>query len=193
MKVIVGLGNPGHTYHGTRHNIGFEVIECLSRRRNVKVVQSMATPDDRRPAAVYGEYQVGAEPVRLMMPLSMMNDSGVAMRVAGVAPQDLLIVCDDANLPLGTLRVRPEGGPGGHHGLESCLQMLKTEAVPRLRCGVGIDPLPSDLREFVLGKFTSDEWPVMKRAVEQAADACELWITGGIEHAMNHYNRAHEA
>lgn len=193
MKVIVGLGNPGHTYHGTRHNIGFAVIECLSQRRKVKLAKSMATPHDHRPAAVYGDCLLGQETVRLMMPLSMMNDSGVAMRVAGVPPQDLLIVCDDVNLPVGALRLRGSGGAGGHHGLESCLGALGTEAVPRLRFGVGCAPLPKDLREFVLAKFTSDEWPVMKQTVEQAADACESWVANGLTTTMNRYNRADDA
>ena len=192
MKVIVGLGNPGHTYHDTRHNMGFMVIQTLAERHHVSVRQSMVSPVDRRPAAVFGDYEDGAERVRLLMPLTMMNESGEAMRVIDVPQPNLLIVCDDVNLPLGTIRLRLQGGAGGHHGLESCLAVLGTEEVPRLRIGVGVEPLPADLEDFVLSRFSSAERPLMKQAIEQAALACETWVTEGMEMAMNRYNRSQE-
>ena len=189
MKTIVGLGNPGRTFHGTRHNVGFVVIQLLADRRQIPLNNRLVSPVDGRPAGVCGEYQVGAETIRLLLPLTMMNESGEALRGLETAPQDLLVVCDDANLPLGTIRLRPEGSAGGHHGLLSCLEVLRTEQIPRLRIGVGTAELPRDLRDFVLSPFRSAERPVITQAIEQAANACDAWITEGIDAAMNQYNR----
>jgi PTH1 family peptidyl-tRNA hydrolase len=132
--------------------MGFMVIQALSERHQVDVRQSVVSPVDGRPAAVFGDYQAGAERVRLLMPLTMMNESGEAMRVVDVPLPNLLIVCDDVNLPPGTIRLRLQGSAGGHHGLQSCLEALGTEEVPRLRIGVGIEPLPADLEQFVLSR-----------------------------------------
>ena len=148
---------------------------------------------DSRPASVSGDYQVEGETVRLLMPLTMMNESGEALRALEVPAQDLLVVCDDVNLPLGTIRLRREGGAGGHHGLQSCLEMRGTEDVPRLRIGVGTPELPRDLHDFVLSPFSSTERSVIARAIEQAAEACEQWITEGMDVAMNRYNNAQDA
>jgi len=190
VKSIVGLGNPGHTFHRTRHNVGFLVIEACAMRHQVRIDQRVVSLADARPASVYGDYTVGAQPVRLLMPLTMMNESGEALNGSTVPLQDLLIVCDDVNLPLGTIRLRPQGGAGGHHGLASCCAVLGTEDVPRLRVGVGIEPLPRDLEDFVLAPFQASEWPLVQRAVEQAAEACDSWVTEGIDVAMNRYNTA---
>ena len=192
MKLIVGLGNPGRTYHDTRHNVGFALIQHLAERRGVDIRERFMS-SDARPAGVCGEYRHGSETIRLLMPLTMMNESGQALRGLDVPRQTLLIVCDDVNLPLGTLRLRPTGSAGGHHGLRSCLDALGTEDVPRLRIGVGTNTLPRDLEVFVLSPFRSDERPVIRRAVEQAGDACETWATDGMETTMNRYNRAQDA
>ena len=192
MKLIVGLGNPGHNYHDTRHNVGFAVIQQLAQRRRLDIRQPYAGAGGR-PAGVFGDYQQGAKTVRLLMPLTMMNESGEALRGLPPTAQDVLIVCDDVNLPLGRLRMRPQGGAGGHHGLESCLRALGTEEVPRLRVGVGIEPLPQELHEFVLSTFRSEERPAIRRAVEQAADACEAWATDGMDAAMNRHNSTQDA
>lgn len=193
MKIIVGLGNPGHTYHDTRHNVGFAVIQLLAERHGVQVVQRVTSPEDGRPAGVCGEYQEGEEAVRLLMPLTMMNESGEALRAVDVSLQQLLIVCDDVNLPLGAIRLRLQGSAGGHHGLQSCLDVLRTEQISRLRIGVGIEPLPTDLHDFVLSRFSSLERPIIMGAIEQAAGACEAWVTEGMEMAMNRYNRTQDA
>ena len=190
MKIIVGLGNPGHTFDRTRHNLGFMVITACAARHHVRIDQRVVSLADARPASVYGEYAVDSQPVRLLMPLTMMNESGEALKGSTVPPQDLLIVCDDVNLPLGAIRLRPHGGAGGHHGLESCLEVLGTEQVPRLRVGVGTESLPRDLENFVLSPFQASEWPLMKQAVEQAVEACESWVTEGIDLTMNRYNTA---
>ncbi|MBI1992372.1 MAG: aminoacyl-tRNA hydrolase [Candidatus Omnitrophica bacterium] len=193
MKVIVGLGNPGHTYHETRHNVGFRVVQALAARHGAEITHRVVSPVDGRPSAVFGEYQEGAERVRLLMPLTMMNESGEALRTVEAPPRDLLLVCDDVNLPLGTIRLRLQGSAGGHHGLESCLEVLGTEEVPRLRIGVGPEKLPSDLHEFVLSRFHGTERPLIGQSLEQAEQACEVWIKEGIEMAMNRYNRAQES
>ena len=193
MKIIVGLGNPGQTFHHTRHNIGFMVIQRLSEHRRVPLVDRRVSPVDGRPASVSGEYQVDGQTARLLMPLTMMNESGEALRGLDVPQQDLLVVCDDVNLPLGIIRLRREGGSGGHHGLQSCLEVLGTEDVPRLRIGVGTDELPRDLEEFVLSPFLSTERPVITQAITRAAEACEQWIKEGMEIVMNRYNRAQDA
>jgi len=188
VNVIIGLGNPGHTYRQTRHNVGFMVIEWLASRHGVSVTQRVTHPANQRPAAVYGAYQKGERAVQLLMPLTMMNESGDALTAIGRPPNELLVVCDDANLPLGTLRLRPQGSAGGHHGLASCLTALGTEEVARLRVGVGVTEMPHDLEAFVLSRFRTTELPLIKQAVAQAAEACETWVNEGIEVAMNRYN-----
>jgi len=193
LKVIVGLGNPGQTFHHTRHNTGFMVIQFLSERHDVRMAARRVSAVDGRPAGVSGDYQIGDQTVRLLMPLTMMNESGEALRDLEVPPQDLLVVCDDVNLPLGTLRLRREGGSGGHHGLQSCLETLGTEDVPRLRIGVGTTELPRELTDFVLSPFQSTERPVITRAIEQAAEACEQWVTEGMDAVMNRYNNTQDA
>ena len=192
MNVIVGLGNPGHTYHDSRHNVGFAVVQLLAERHRVPLTQRVVSPRDERSACVYGDYQDRSKTVRLLMPLTMMNESGEALRAVDASIKDLLIVCDGVNLPLGAIRLRPQGSAGGHHGLQSCLEAVGTEALARLRIGVGIEPLPRDLHEFVLSPFTSAERPRMTRAIAQAADACETWVKEGIEVAMNRYNNTQD-
>ena len=193
MKVIVGLGNPGHNYHETRHNAGFLVIQQLAERRGAQILTRRVNAQDGRPAGVSGEYAYEGQTVQLLMPLTMMNESGDALRGLEADVKDVLIVCDDVNLPLGTLRLRVEGGPGGHHGLQSCLEALGTEQVARLRLGVGTAELPSELHDFVLSPFDPAERPVMKSMIAQAADACEVWVKEGVEMAMNRYNRVPDA
>ena len=188
MNVITGLGNPGRTFHHTRHNVGFMVIERLADRHAVSVTERVIHPTDRRPAAVCGQYQDDGRTVQLLMPLTMMNESGDALKATGCSPKDVLVVCDDVNLPLGTIRLRPQGSAGGHHGLESCLAALGTDEVARLRIGVGAVDMPRDLEAFVLSRFRNTELPLLRQAVAQAAEACETWVREGIEVAMNRYN-----
>ncbi len=186
MKLIVGLGNPGAEYEHTRHNVGFEVVGQIARKHNVHV-----TPFKVGGTVVAIHGSLGSDTI-LLMPQLMMNHSGDAVvavqHSSDAAPSETLIVCDDANLPVGTLRIRPSGGAGGHHGLLSCLEQLKTEDVPRLRIGVGREPLPRDLTEFVLSPFDPEERPVIERVIEQAVEACEIWMSQGIEIVMNRVN-----
>jgi len=186
MKRIVGLGNPGRQYASTRHNVGFMVVEKL-RRTHRQPRWSRALP-----LSAQCVIRMGGAAVRLMRPLTMMNRSGEAFVAAvprwRVAPAELLLVCDDVNLPLGTVRLRPRGSAGGHHGLASCLEHLGTEEIPRLRIGIGVQPLPKDLTDFVLSSFRAEERPMVHRTIARAAETCELWVTEGIQAAMNRAN-----
>lgn len=177
MKLIVGLGNVGREYDQTRHNVGFMVVRAVGARHHVRWT--------RQGAAVCGRWRAGASEVQLMLPQTMMNGSGEALAAAQrAAPAETLLVLDDVNLPLGTLRLRPGGGSGGHHGLASCLERMGTDEVPRLRVGVGAAPLPKDLTAFVLAPFDESERPVLDRAIEQAVEACEAWTREGMRGAM---------
>jgi PTH1 family peptidyl-tRNA hydrolase len=186
VKLIVGLGNTGQRYQDTRHNVGFTVVEALRRRHR-------GTPWERHlPLYAHGAIPVSGTTVRLLRPLTMMNQSGAALLPAvkrwRVALEDLLLVCDDVNLPLGTLRLRGQGSDGGHRGLASCLEALGTQEVARLRVGIGIKPLPEDLTDFVLSAFRVKERPIIRQAVERAVEACELWATQGVAAAMSRVN-----
>ena len=184
MRVIVGLGNVGPAYEDTRHNVGFLAVRKLGQRAEGQWRQA----EDHLWS--YRLYQAGD--CMLILPQTMMNLSGLAVRAAAqrwhVQPEELLAVCDDVNLPIGKIRMRPQGGAGGHHGLASCLEALDTTEMPRLRIGVGREPLPRDLAEFVLAPFSRDEREILERALTQAVEACELWLTKGIQAAMTWVN-----
>ena len=192
MKVIVGLGNPGQAYARTRHNVGWMVIDRLAQPRHVVVSKQL-----RRflhVVAVYGDYHEGTQTVRLVKPQTMMNRSGEALKTLqpDMAVSDLLLVCDDVNLPLGRLRFRAQGSAGGHRGLASSLQALQTEQVARLRVGIGGGRAGEDLIRVVLATFTSEEQSVVEPMIQRAVEACEMWVKEGIEAAMNRYNTAQE-
>ena len=185
MKLIVGLGNPGSKYRGTRHNVGFEVVDELARRLGLDFE---ASPADALMARERGR---NAQ-VMLAKPLTFMNLSGRAVgtltRYYRIALEDLLIVTDDANLSLGQLRARPAGSDGGHNGLRSVIELLASEQVPRLRVGVGRGEGYRDLVEHVLARFDESELEIIRPAVARAANAAELFVSEGIELVMNRFN-----
>lgn len=184
FRLVVGLGNPGARYDGTRHNIGFVVLDELARRE----------------ACGFGfEAKWNAEVAQcggrlLMKPQTFMNLSGEAVgnyaHYHRLEPSQVLVVLDDASLPLGELRVRPTGSSGGHNGLESVLMHLGTEQVPRLRVGIG-EPMQIPLDEYVLSKFSYEEVPLAQESALRAADAVEHANAHGIESAMNSFNKKH--
>lgn len=182
MKAIVGLGNPGREYAGTRHNIGFDVVDEIARRWNVRLRPWKAIAD----LAV-----VPLRDVVLVEPQTFMNLSGEAVgRVASfhkIDPADVLVVVDEVQLPLGRLRVRRSGSAGGHNGLKSVIQHLGSE-FPRLRIGVGRGDPKWDLADHVLSRFASDERDTVSAAVERAADAVELFVEEDVEAAMGRFN-----
>jgi PTH1 family peptidyl-tRNA hydrolase len=184
LKLIVGLGNPGSEYAGTRHNVGFDVVEEIARRHGVTL---KTTAKWKARTAKIGGLGDG---VLLAAPTTFMNLSGWAVREIAafhkLAPSDLLIVVDDADLPLGRLRIRTGGSAGGHNGLKSVIQELATDEFPRLRIGVGRQG--GELRSHVLGRFSPDEQPYIDAALKRAADAAELFGTENILTVMNRFN-----
>ena len=190
MKLVVGLGNPGKDYRGTRHNVGFEVVDLLARRQALTFETAPAE-------AVQARWRRPDETVWLAKPLTFMNLSGGA--VAGLARfykievPDLIVVTDDVNLPLGRLRARASGSEGGHNGLRSVAEVLGTTDYPRLRIGVGRGDMRRDLADHVLARFESDEQPGIEAAIARAADAVETWISQGLAPMMNAFNRAEDS
>jgi len=183
MKVVVGLGNPGGRYTGTRHNVGFAVIDLLAEGPRAGKFQS-------RFQAQVAELVEEPHKVLLVKPETFMNLSGRAVRQIvdfyQVEPADLLVVCDDINLPLGKLRARARGTHGGHNGLRDIQNHLGTTEYARLRVGVGAPA--EDAVGHVLGRFSAAERAVMGDAVARAAQAVGVWVHRGIEACMNEYN-----
>jgi PTH1 family peptidyl-tRNA hydrolase len=189
VRIVVGLGNPGRRYQGTRHNIGFAVADEVAHRGQAEFESGRGETLTAR---------VGRGPAALLVvkPLTMMNLSGEAVAaVSGfykVEPSAMLVAADDVNLPLGRLRLRSGGTAGGHNGLKSIIGCLGTEEFPRLRVGVGRGDPRRDLADHVLAVFDDDERDEVDRAIARAADAVETFLAEGIEAAMNRYNRAGE-
>jgi len=189
VRIVVGLGNPGRRYQGTRHNIGFAVADEVARR-------GQAVFESGRGETLTARIGRGPAALLVVKPLTMMNLSGEAVAaVAGfykVDPSAMLVAADDVNLPLGRLRLRAGGTAGGHNGLKSIIGCLGTEEFPRLRVGVGRGDPRRDLADHVLAVFDGDERDEVDRAIARAADAVETFLAEGIEAAMNRYNRAGE-
>jgi PTH1 family peptidyl-tRNA hydrolase len=187
LKLIVGLGNPGPEYADTRHNVGFWVADELANRHKVKFKQSAKW--QARTARITGGAD-GSEDVLLAEPMTFMNLSGRAVRelVAfyKIDVADMLVMVDDADLPLGKLRLRVSGSAGGHNGLKSIIQELGTQQFSRLRIGVGRQA--GELKNHVLGRFGADEREPIETAVKRAGDAAEMFVTDGILKAMNAFN-----
>ena len=190
MTIVVGLGNPGRRYQGTRHNIGFAVADEVARR-------GQAVFESGRGDTLTARIGRGPASVLVVKPLTMMNLSGDAVAaVAGFYKVDaaaILVAADDVNLPLGRLRLRARGTAGGHNGLKSIIGCLGTEQFPRVRVGVGRGDPRRDLADHVLAMFDDDERDEVDRAIARAADAVETFLAEGIEAAMNRYNRAEES
>jgi len=185
VKAIFGLGNPGPRYKGTRHNVGFEVIDYLAAGPG-------CTPFREKFEAFVSEMKEGDETVLLVKPLTFMNLSGAAivplLQFYKIEIEDLLVVVDEVALETGRIRVRPSGSAGGHNGLKSIIGSLGTDAFPRLRIGVGRGETRRDLADHVLAKFDADERSVIDDAIARASDACEAFIDDGVAVAMNKFN-----
>ncbi len=184
MRVVVGLGNPGRQYQGTRHNVGFEVIDGLAQSPNAGRFQS-------RFQAQVAELQEGSEKVLLVKPETFMNLSGRSVRQVvdfyQLELSQLLVVCDDVNLPLGRLRVRAKGTHGGHNGLRDIQNHLGTTEYSRLRIGVGAAE-PGQMVDHVLGRFRPSEKPIIEDALIRCLQAVMVWVHQGIEVCMNRFN-----
>jgi len=181
--LVVGLGNPGPEYEGTRHNLGFEVVGELARRCAVEAWLEMFR-------ALCVPVRLGGRTVVLMMPQVYVNNSGVSVAAAlsyyNAPPRDVCVVCDDVNLPVGKIRVRARGSSGGHNGLESVIRFCRTEEFPRLRIGIGRPG--GDLVSHVLGRYGGEEKEILAEAVKRAADAVVVLVNEGVDACMNRYN-----
>jgi PTH1 family peptidyl-tRNA hydrolase len=184
MKLVVGLGNPGRKYAGTRHNVGFEVVDLLAERHRLAWEGAPAE-------AVMAKWRSAG--ALLVKPLTFMNLSGHAvgdlLRYYKVDVADLLVIVDEVQLELGRLRARPGGSAGGHNGLRSLIEQLGTEDFARLRFGVGRGDARRDLADHVLATFDPGERTVVEEAIARAADAAETFVSDGIGAMMNRFNR----
>jgi PTH1 family peptidyl-tRNA hydrolase len=184
--LIVGLGNPGKEYASHRHNVGCMVIQRLARAHSIRL--------DRRQRRVrLGQGTIAGRSAVLAMPLTFMNLSGQAVRPLvrryGIPPTGMLVVYDDLDLPLGWLRLRPEGGSGGHKGMQSLIEHLGTRQFPRLRLGIDRPPGRMDPADYVLTPFRSDQQALVDDVLDRAVAAVECWLREGIVAAMNAYNQ----
>ena len=185
MYLIVGLGNPGTKYAHTRHNVGFDVLEALSRKLGVSITRE-------KEQALVGECFVGGQKVILALPQTYMNLSGESVsRLAHwykIEPENLLVVYDDIDIPQGHIRIRKNGSAGTHNGMRSIVGLLGYENFPRLRVGVGQKREGYELADWVLGHYIGEEQEVADKAFQQAADAIVDYIENGIDSAMRTYN-----
>ena len=185
-RLIVGLGNPGAEYEGTRHNIGFAVVDAVAEKARA------ALAFDGRADALVGEGRFRGRPLTLAKPLAYMNLSGTPVRHLirrlGLDPAEVLVIVDDVNLPVGKLRLRQGGSAGGHNGVQDLIDRLGTDAFPRLRIGIGNDFPRGRQADYVLSPFSKDEEPVIAGAIERARDAALAFVTDGLVPAMNRFN-----
>lgn len=192
MVILTGLGNPGYEYESTRHNVGFRIVDRLSELLNIRLNPGK------------GEYLFGAGSfktveVGLLKPLTFMNNSGEAVldirNRYDIPLERFLILCDDFQLPLGQLRLRPSGSDGGHNGLASVIYHLKSNSFPRLRCGIASEHMPADkalMARFVLDRFERSESQAVSAMIDQAAEAARSFVVDGIDATMNRYNQKQE-
>lgn len=184
MKIIVGLGNPGEKYVKTRHNVGFMVIDHLSMQLEAGFAQ-------KKFQSLFYKKSVAQEDIVLLKPQTFMNLSGSAVKevvdMYKVSLHDIMVICDDLDLPLGKLRVRRNGGSGGHRGIESLIACLGSRDFSRLRVGIG-RPTVGDAADYVLSRFSEEEYPVVKETLDTACVALKVWIADGVEACMNKFN-----
>ncbi len=185
MKVVVGLGNPGRKYIGTRHNVGFDVLARLAHERGADSVRTKFE-------AEITEITVGTERLLLVAPQTFMNLSGRSVRQIvdfyKLSADDVLLICDDLNLEAGRLRLRAAGSAGGQKGLQNTIDHLGTQQFARLRVGIGRPPGRMDAAAYVLQKFSASDREIIDVTVAQAADAVILWAEDGVQSAMNSVN-----
>jgi len=185
MRLFVGLGNPGPQYVNTRHNIGFQCIDLLSQQWGIPL-------KERRAKAVLGQGQRSGHQVVLAKPRTFMNNSGEGVEYLlarfGAKPADLVIIYDEAALPVGKLRIRPSGSDAGHNGIKSIIQSAHTQEFPRIRVGIGPPQPRQDQVSHVLGRFTADEAPVIAQALVLVWQAAECLLEHGIDQTMSRFN-----
>ena len=185
MIVIAGLGNPGSKYSGTRHNVGFNVIDKLAESNDIKV-------NKLKFKALTGEGFIGSEKVLLLKPSTYMNNSGQSIREVmdfyKLPPENLMVIVDDIDIEFASIRLRKRGSAGSHNGLKSIIYHIQVDDFPRLKIGIGKKPSYFDLADFVLSKFNQEERKLIDKSIEKASEAVEEFVKNGIEQAMNEYN-----
>lgn len=190
VRLVIGLGNPGAEYEDTRHNVGFRVMDLLAKRRAAVFRRS------RRGHALVAKLRLSGSEARLVKPLTYMNRSGVCVAALakkfGVPPEQVLVVFDDVELACGDVRIRKQGGAGGHQGMESVIARLGTRNFPRIRIGIGPRPAGEELVDYVLGVFEREEMEKVAAAIEKAANAVERIMAVGVDRAMSEFNRKME-
>ena len=186
MYLIVGLGNPGREYEHTRHNAGFYAIDVLAGKLGADV-------KEKKHKGLCGKGMIAGEKVILLKPQTFMNLSGESVRAAAdfykIDAEHMIVLYDDIDLDVGKLRVRAKGSAGGHNGIKNIIAHMGTQEFPRVRIGVGAKPDRMDLADYVLGRFSQVERPVMEDAFEEAAEAAIAVVEDGIDAAMNRFNR----
>lgn len=187
MYIIAGLGNPSKEYEGTRHNVGFQVIDRIAEKYNISV-------DAKKHRALIGKGMIAGQKVILAKPQTFMNLSGESIRslldyYKIDEENELIIIYDDISLEPGQIRIRAKGSAGGHNGIKNIIQHLGGQVFPRIKVGVGEKPPKMDLADYVLGHFSKEEKEQMDEGYEHAIHALELMLMGEISEAMNEYNR----
>lgn len=190
MFVIVGLGNPGKTYANTRHNVGFNTIDLVAERNNIKI-------NKIKFKSVYGEGIINGEKVLLVKPQTYMNNSGETVRdIVNFFKLDLsnlLIIVDDVDIDFASVRIKKKGSAGSHNGLKSIIYLLGRDDFPRIKIGIGKKYENQDLASFVLSRFSKDERIVIDESIISSAEAIETFLKDGIEAVMNEFNRKNGA
>lgn len=187
MKIFIGLGNPGKQYEKTRHNAGFEVIDYLADKWSISL-------DQAKHKGIYGIGTVKGEKVLLLKPLTYMNLSGesisAVLQFYKAEISDLVVIYDDLDLPAGKIRLRQKGSAGGHNGIKSTIAHLGTQDFNRIRIGIGRPEGRIPVVDYVLNRFSAEEWVSLEAAIEKSASACESWLEQSYVQVMNEYNQS---
>lgn len=185
MFIVVGLGNPGKDYTNTRHNIGFDTIELLAKRNNIKI-------NKIKFKSVYGEGNIGDEKVLLVKPQTYMNDSGISLREIfsfyKIPIENIIVIVDDIDIDFSQVKIRKKGSAGSHNGLKSIVYHLQRDDFPRVKIGIGKKRQGQDLANFVLSRFSKEERVIIEESILTGAESVEAIIKFGIEQAMNEFN-----
>ncbi|MBM6616103.1 aminoacyl-tRNA hydrolase [Bacillus suaedaesalsae] len=186
MKLIIGLGNPGREYAQTRHNVGFIAIDELAHRHHIPL-------DKEKFKGVFGTGMINGEKIILLKPLTYMNLSGESVRPLmdyyDIDPEDIVVIYDDLDLPVGKVRLRAKGSAGGHNGMKSIIQHLGMQEFKRIRIGIDRPKNGMKVPDYVLGRFTQEEVPFVVESIKITADACEKWTADSFIDVMNQFNR----
>ena len=185
MIIIAGLGNPGEKYSNTKHNLGFITVDLLAERNGIKISKL-------KHRALVGEGMIAGKKVMLVKPQTWMNESGRSVQTIvkyyDIKPEDLFVVYDDVDIPMGSLRIRKQGSAGSHNGMKSIIYLLESDSFPRFRLGIGTESPAPPLRDYVLSGFEKEDIDIVRSAVIRCAEAIEAAVKDGIETAMLNYN-----